>query len=147
MKRNIFKSKKLYFTNIIFNIILLIVSILSLKTLIFSKAYSFTDKEQLKEIILYFGYSIIYFIALILLIIKPPKGIFYLNIIYSLAILFNFNDFIIHYSKYAESIHRVVYIVLIIIFTLVFASFIYLNNKKKFKIDFLELEEIGKHKE
>ncbi|TDX87267.1 hypothetical protein B0I22_1455 [Epilithonimonas xixisoli] len=144
MKKKIFSSKTLYLLNVIFNLILFIITVLSLSYFIFSNDDRFFDRNHLSELLLYCGYFIIYFFALIVLLFKPKKSILFLNIIYVLGILLNFYDFNIHYLKYEGSNGQIFFIILISIFTLIFTSLIYFNTKNKFKISFYELNEIGK---
>lgn len=147
MEKKIFNSKTLYLVNIVFNLILFILTVFSLSNLIFSKDVRISDRDDLNELPLYFGYFIIYLFALIFLFTKPKKSILFLNIIYILGILLNFYDFCIHYLKYEGSNGQIFFIVLITIFTVIFTSLIYFNTKKKFKISFYELNEIGKNQD
>ena len=144
MEKKIFNSKTLYLINIIFDLILFIVTVLSLSFLIFSKNARFSDRNNLIEISLYCGYFVIYLFALIVLFTKPKKSVLFLNISYLVGILLNFYDFRLHHLKYAGSNALIFFIFLIIIFTLIFTSLIYFNTKNKFKISFYELNEIGK---
>lgn len=143
MKRNIFNSKKLYITNIIISLILFTISSLSLYSLIFFEKYTLKNVNQSIEIVLYSGYIIIYLIALILLFLKPGKAVSFLSIIYSLAIILNFFDFSIHYSKHEKNEARYLLIAIIVVFSVIFSSLIYLNNKRKFSFDTSEVDTIG----
>ena len=144
MRRTIFNSKILYIVNLIFNLILLLISVLSLNTLIFSKGLNFSKTDYFKEISLYIGYFIIYLFAVTVLIIKPKKTVFFLTVVYSLGILFNISDFVIHYFKYEDSRNiQILFIFLTIVGVLIFSFLIYFNNKRRFVINFRELEEIG----
>lgn len=143
MRRNIFNSKKLYIANIIISVILFTISSLSLYSLIFFEKYTFKNLNQSIEIVLYSGYIIIYSIALILLFVKPAKVVSFLSIMYLLAIILNFFDFSIHYSKYEKDEARYLFIAIIVIFSVIFSSLIYLNNKRKFSFDISEVDTIG----
>ncbi|WP_148285314.1 hypothetical protein [Flavobacterium sp. B17] len=132
MRRNIFNSKKLYIANVIISLILFIISSLSLYSLIFFEKNTLKNENQSIELVLYSGYIITYLITVI-----------FLSIMYFLAIVLNFFDFSIHYSKHEKDEARYLLIAIIVIFSMIFSSLIYLNNKRKFSFDTSEVDKIG----
>jgi len=143
MKRNIFNSKKLYIANVVICLILFTISSLSLYALFFFEKYNLRYKNQSVEILLYIGYITVYMTALILLFVKPIKAVMYLSLGYFLAMMLNFYDFNIHYLKHEKNESRYLLIAVIILFTIIFSSLIYLNNKRKFTLDTSEVDKIG----
>lgn len=145
MERKVFSSKILYLLNLIFNSGFLVITILSLLALIYIDGNKLIDKNESEQLVLYSIYVIIYTIAVTVLFVKPIKAVFYLKSVYLFALAINFYEFLRHYLKSDTNGNKLIYIIMILIFTMVFMSFIYFNNKYKFKIKFSELDEIGTH--
>ncbi len=137
MSRILFNSKKLYIANVLISISFLLITILSLYSLV-------VGGSDRMEMILYVCYLIIYTSASPTLLLKIKKAIFSLHVIYSFAIVLNLFDFGAHYSKYDDLINRRLFIIIITVYTVLFSSLIYLNNKNRFRLNVSELDEIGK---
>lgn len=144
MKRDIFKSKRLYIANLTFVGILFMLTTLSLYSLFFVLGYDTKEDNEMAEKALYWTYFSFYAVGLILLLVKPLKAIRYLNIVYCLAIILNLIDYAIHYSKYEQSIAKYFFIFIVVSFTIIFLTLLYFNNRKIRDLSFSELDEIGK---
>lgn len=144
MKREIFKSKRLYIANLIFVGILFLLTTLSLCSLFFDLEYDTKEDNVMAEKALYWTYFSFYGVGLILLLVKPSKTIRYLNILYCLVIILNLIDYAIHYSKYEHSIAKYFFIFIVVALTIIFFILLYFNNRKIRDLSFSELDEIGK---
>lgn len=143
MKRNVFNSRRLYIANIVFSLILLALTIISLYFVIYRLADDIRTENQNLELVLYSVYFLIYILALIVLFLRRRKTIIYLNIIFLLAITLNVIDYNIHYSEHKSSLIKYISLCITISIISVFSLIMYLNNRKKHDSSLLELDEIG----
>ena len=135
MKKKIFRSKTIFYLNLIVNIFYLFLTILSL--VLIQNDYKKVITYDV-NLTVYYIYLIIYILPIIILYWTPKRAIDFLTLLYLLGIVLNVSELNELPFKYDA-----LQLVVVIFFTAIHLILIFVNYKFKYVSVYGELEEIG----